>query len=419
MAESAAAAPEGTGGVIARKLAVARDGGGAVANSLILKTLRRSLARAAKELCELPLAVLAARQSNRKPEDLESLLSDDQLLIVLDGPDGRLGAVSLDAPAVTALIQKQTIGVVMGLPGGTRNYTATDAAMCAEFIDDSFGKVTAMLDGHSDKLSFEGYRFGARIADVRSLLLALEAETYRSFELTLDLDGGKLQGKMGIILPDPSTFARNGADDAGLAGLSLGSNMGVMRAELTAVLCRMSLPVSEFTSLQQGDVIPLDQAFLYETDLVAINGQVMATGRLGQLNGARAVRMNQTQMDTGAEEGAFASHTGAELPPPDMGGVPALGMEIAANTLQDPLDGLPPVDLPDPGGLAMDESASIDMDALGSLPPLDGGEAGAAEDMGELLGTGMDGGLDSFDPDEALAEISELAGLGDALPDAS
>lgn len=395
--------------MIARKLAVARDGGGAVANSMVLKALRRSLARAAKELCELPLAVLAARQANLRPEDLGAHLSDDQLLMVLDGPEGRLGAVTMDAATVTALIQRQTIGVVMGMGGSQRNYTSTDAAMCSEFIEDSLDKVTGMLDGHSDRISFEGYRFGARIADVRSLLLAMEAETYRAFDLTLDLDAGKLQGKMGIILPDPSTFETKDGE-GGLLSLSLGSNMGVMRAEMSAVLCRFRLPLSEFTSLKEGDVVPLDSAFLYETELVGINGQTIASGRLGQLNGARAIRLNVGIEGASAsgEPPAFSSDmAGSALPAPDMmGGAEPMGMDIAANTLQDPA-GLPPMgDLPAMNELpAMDELPAMgDMPAMGDLPPL----GDLPEGGGELLGAGLDG----FNPDDALAEISELAGLG-------
>ncbi len=387
---------------------------------MVLKALRRSLARAAKELCELPVAVLAARQANVGPEDLKRHLADENLLIVLDGPEGRIGAVTMDPASVTALIQRQTIGVVMGMAGGERNYTSTDAAMCAEFIDDSLSKVTMMLEGHSDRKSFEGYRFGARIGDVRSLLLAMEAEAYRVFDLTLDLDAGKMQGKMGIILPDPSTFQNKDSDD-GMAGMSLGSNLGAMRAELQAVLCRFRLPLSEFTDLKEGDMVPLDSAFLYETELIGINGQVISAGRLGQLNGSRAIRLNVSDDDPdggpmgGGDMLAFSSDAGHSLPAPD----PApMGLGIAANTLQDAGADFPSADL-SMGDMPMGDAPMGDLPMgdmpMGDLPdmglPATGLEMDGAGGSDALLGAGLGGGLDSFNPDDALAEISELAGL--------
>ena len=78
-------------GGLARKLAASKEGTAGTGGSLTLKALRRSVARAAEDLCELPMAVIAARQTNRVPEDLTGLLSDKHLLVVLDCPEGRIG----------------------------------------------------------------------------------------------------------------------------------------------------------------------------------------------------------------------------------------------------------------------------------------------------------------------------------------
>ncbi|CUH86172.1 flagellar motor switch protein FliM [Phaeobacter sp. CECT 5382] len=434
---------------LARKLAASKEGKGNLNASHTLKALRRSLARAASEQCDLPLAVLAARQSNRIPEDLAEVLSDKDLLVVLDGPGGRIGAVTMDAPLVTALIQKQTIGQVMGKAPSERNYTPTDAAMTSEFLEKAFGKVVAMLDGQKDQLIFSGYRFGAQIEDVRSLALGLEAEDYRLITLNVDLAIGAMQGVMNLILPEPTP------EDLGLSGgpngPSLGSNLGAMRAELSAVLCKVRVPLNEFSKLKVGEMLPLDQAFLYETDLISIGGQSIAQGRLGQMNGARAVRLNEgygkeTPALLGADA-AFADGVGAEMPAalPPMDEPAPLDLGIAAQDLQDPLDdgmGLPPLGGMDPagglemgdmgdmgglggdlggdfggglgGGLGMDSAPMGDLPALGDLPsgvdPL-----GGADDLGGLMDPLGGEGFDQFNPDDAAAEISKLAGLeGDA-----
>ena len=75
----AAEAGSGRQSVLARKLAATKEGAGGLTSSLTLKALRRSVARAAADLCDLPMAVLAARQSNRLSDDLAGQLSDKDL----------------------------------------------------------------------------------------------------------------------------------------------------------------------------------------------------------------------------------------------------------------------------------------------------------------------------------------------------
>ncbi|AZV80370.1 FliM/FliN family flagellar motor switch protein [Parasedimentitalea marina] len=417
---------EGSAGVLARKLAAAREGAGGISNSATLKVLRRSLARAAADLCELPLAVIAARQLNSIPEDLGRYLSDEKLLVVLDGPNGRIGAASLDAPTVTALIQQQTMGQVMGKAPTERHYTSTDAAMTADFIDRTFAKAVSMLNGQADLNLFEGFRFGARIEDVRSLLLGLESEDYRVIELTLDLSSGAMQGSITLILPEP-TLADLGQD--GIDGLdygpSLGNGMGSMRVELSAVLCKMQVPISKFSSLQIGDVLQLDQAFLYETDLVSISGQSISGGRLGQINGARAVRLSDANAvpASGAADGiAFTSEGGPEMTMDHNPEQQGMGLGIAAQTLQDPMDEFGAGPMADMGDLPMADIGDLPMTGMGDLPMADMVDlpmadmvdlpmAGMGDDMPALLGANAMSDLGEFDQNEALAEISELAGL--------
>jgi flagellar motor switch protein FliM len=431
----------GTGGsdVLARKLAASKDGAPGLNGSLTLKALRRSLARAASEQCDLPLAVLAARQFNRSPEDLVASLSDKHLLVVLDGPGGRIGAVTMDAALVTALIQKQTIGQIMGKAPSERHYTPTDAAMTAEFLEKAFGKVVAMLAGHKDQVIFSGYRYGAQIEDVRSLVLGLEAEDYRLITLNVDLAIGAMQGVLNLILPEPT------AEELGLSGSppgpSLASGMGAMRAELAAVLCKVRVPLNEFSALKVGGILPLDQAFLYETDLISIGGQVIAKGRLGQLNGSRAVRLNERKHDQQPDlmdmSDGFADGVGGDAAPAlSLMDEPApLSLGIAAEDLQDPLDdgmgfgGPGALDMgglggdPDPAGLGGDlDPAGLgsDFDPAGLGGDLGdfGGDLGA--DLGADLGLdaapmgdfpSLGDGMDQFNPDDAAAEISKLAGL--------
>lgn len=417
-------------GGLARKLAATKEDKGRVGGSLTLKSLRRSVARAAEDLCELPMAVIAARQTNRIPEDLSAHLSNKNLLVVLDCPAGRIGAATFDAATVTALIQKQTMGAVLGMSGDERNYTPTDAAMVAEFLEKMFGKVTTMLQDQADLRIFAGYRFGAQIEDVRTLVLGMEADDYRVINLNVDLDCGKMQGEICLVLPEPSVEDLSEAEQ--IRGPRLGAGVGTMRAELSAVLCKMKMPLRDFTTLKVGDMVPLDQAYLYETDLLAINGQSIAKGRLGQISGARAVRLNEGQaVRLGDQDATFSMQmAGSAEPAGDAG----MGLSIAAQGLQEPGMGMAGGDLGgDLGGglggdLGGDLGGGLGGDLGGGLGgDLGGGMPGLPDDLPMDLGGDLGGGLggdlppmgdlDSFNPDDTAAEISELAGLPSELPE--
>ncbi len=403
----------GAGNALARKLAATKDGTGGLSGSLMLRALRRSLARSAADLCELPLGVIAARQCQSTPEDLTEHLDDSNLLIVLDGPDTRMGAASLDAALVTALIQQQTMGQVLSSGPQERSYTPTDAAMMADFLDTSLAKVTSLLAEEPERHIFDGYAFGAQIDEVRKLVLGLEAEDYRVIRVTLDLAGGQLQGELVLVLPEPVPEGDNVAE---LAGGSLGNSMGSMRAELSAVLCKMRVPLNQLSALNVGDMLPLDQAFLYETDLLSISGQSIAQGRLGQMNGARAVMLNlpKTKLVSDLDDGAgFGDALGGAAIADEP---PTLDLEIAAQGVQDPMDmggdlggGLGDLggDLGDLGGGLDDLGGGLD-DLAGDLGDL--GDFGG--DLGDLPPLGDD--LGDFSADQAAIEISDLAGLDSA-----
>ena len=60
---------------------------------------------------------------------------------------------------------------------------------------------------------------------------------------------------------------------------------------MNAVLCSVSLPLSEAQKLKPGDLIPLPPEALDAVEFIAGSGDAVAGGRLGQMNGMRAVRL--------------------------------------------------------------------------------------------------------------------------------
>lgn len=364
---------EQTGSAVQLKLAAASSGS-QVGERTALRALRLGFARAAAAVCDLPLAVIGATQRRAGSDDVADYIRDDWLLLLLDGPNCQIGALLLCPDSIAALIQHQTMGKVSGSATSARAFTETDAAIVAPLVDAMLAKARDLVQVATDVQCLTGYSFGARSEDARSLSLTLEADRYRVFELSLDFAGGIVQGSACLILPDPPEpeTAKSKAD----SGPRLDKAVGAAPAELKAVICRMRMTLAELSALAPGDVLPLANGRIDKTELLAISGQRITTGRLGQAGGFRAVRLAGYLAQLTADPSNFDTSLG--LPAPDP--------KSAANSMI--LDGTVL-------NAAEADTASADLSAL------------MDDDSDSLFA-----GLSAHD---AAIEISELAGL--PLPD--
>ncbi len=362
-----------TDSTIQRKLAVARDEGQGAPRS-ILRAMRLGLARAAADTLDLPMTVIGATQCRRPQDSLQDTVPEDRLYVLLSGPDGLLGGACLDRVCVTSVIQQQTMGTVFAGPAGERAFTGTDAAMVAPLIDTFLPRARDLSEASLDRLCLGGYQTAARAEDRRNLILSLEYESFRLFDLTVEIGGGVAQGQITLILPDQPEPKDSVAE--GLAELSgLEKSFGVMRAELTAVISRVQLPLSAFAGMQPGDLLPLIGDKLDKTEVLTIEGQKIAIGRLGQCRGMRALRLNERlpELEPPNSDAGFSEH-----------GTP----EATALTLVDP-------DI-------IEHTSSVEIAA----DTVDSGAMGTVQSAPET-----DQNFAHLSPEQAVAEISELAGL--------
>lgn len=361
-----------------RKLAHAGETAAPAGDRSALRALRRALARTASDSLELALTVIGATQSRAAQDQVLRYLDDDRLMLLLDGPDGLSGAATLDLALTAALIQQQTTGKVSPNPAVARAFTETDAALAAPLIQTMLRQGAELTQVAADRACLEGYGFGARAEEAQSLALTLDSELFRVFELTIDIAGGLHQGTIGLILPERDAALASPVEPASAPrkGPSLGDRIMRAPAQLSAVLCRVQLPLAKLTGMQPGEVLHLPPLRLDQTELIAISGECVSAGRLGQVDGFRAIRLNETAPPAGAgstfdpvsdnDAGAIASRTARQLVQRDMP-----GLLSADGTLPDP------------------KSRS-------------GAEADRQEDVM----------LSDMTADQAAAEISQLAGLG-------
>ncbi|KUF10420.1 flagellar motor switch protein FliM [Pseudoponticoccus marisrubri] len=307
------------------------------------KALRRALSRTADVLWDLALVTQAVGIDTRDQDGVIAGLGPHDLLLLLDGPEGAVGLAAIDRAVMTGLVEVQTIQQVTQMPVDTdRVLTQTDAAMMAPLIDGALERMAANLEDHPLHPQIEGYRFGAMIEDARAAGLLLDAASYRVFRTEVDLALGRRRGPLTVVLPErprrAGTASTDAADSAPHEEL-----LARVPARLDVVLTRLTLPLNRARTLQPGDLLHLPQDTLGRVEITAGGGQMVARGRLGQMNGMRAVRLDWPAPKRAADPSERAGES-EEAPPPEAPADPP--KQDATPAQAESLPDLPPLDLP-------------------------------------------------------------------------
>lgn len=408
------------------------------------KGMRLALARVADELLDMPLAMIGAVVQPVLGEDLAEKLSDQALLLQMDGPLRARGAVMLDQALVGGLIQQQTLGLVREHDGTDRTMTRTDAAMCAPLVDALLARVSPMLDDESERKLIEDFRFGIKAEDVRSLCISLDAREYTSIRLTIDVAQGARQGEMVFFFPvqdgsDVGLEDALGLDGAAVQRPQLVDTVMMVEAVLEMVVCNVPMTLDAVHALKPGDVLALPSGHFPNVTMTTRTGRIVGRGTVGQVDGVRAVKPKEKPrhanqpMRRMADEDALdvphitlpgqdrrrATQEGGPAPVgfdtdlpgmDDLSGLAPVGADIA---LPD-LDGLPSLgetgDASVPDGLDLPDLP--DLDGLPDLPDLDAQQGDAAP---APIGP-EDADIPALDDLPDLADLPDLSDLPDLPP---
>src|SRR6056297_2645205 len=296
------------------------------------RALGRGLSIAADALWGLGLAVEASDDISLRAERVRDRMEDDALLILLENDAGPCGLAAFDRALVTGLIEVQTLGKVTRLPTDTRRYTPTDAAMMAPLLDAALPRFASMLAGQPG--------------------LALDAARYHLTEFDVSLAQDTRRGRAHFLFPEPPEPAEDASPPAA------GKHQAVLRlvpARMQAVLTRVHLPLHKAQALKAGDVLPISSQAVTSATLVVQGGHIAARGKLGQINGFRAVRIG---WDGSPFHQASASKPAADPGPVDADphrvplatSLPVPAADLAPDgQLEKALEDLRP-DLPEPLG---------------------------------------------------------------------
>ena len=296
------AAEHGAGGlageIIRKKVAAGRSNqpeGGPGAD----RAWRLALARAANDILALPLEVARLSVNRRSLAEFLELAPERALIAVLEGPAEGLGILMLSPPVLSAMIEMQTIGRVSSSAPPVRKPTRTDASMVADMIDQALQELESGLESDPDLIWAGGFHYASFLEDPRPLGLLLEEEHYRVLQAELRLGNGAKSGAVMLALPaegrgrapKPAPTATPAPVAAALFSKALSDQLMRTEADIAAVLHRFTVPLSFVMALKSGDLVPLSTAALDRIVLEGLDGRPLASGRLGQNRGMRAVRL--------------------------------------------------------------------------------------------------------------------------------
>ena len=257
------------------------------------RALRLALGQTAETDLGFPVMVSSIERLRTDHGSLMALVDPSGLMICIEAPDGSRGAVLLDLQLITALVECQTIGMVLSRPASARKTTRTDAAVSMPLIDGTLTRFETALQQAGGFDWTSGFRFSQWIGEKRGLGVALNAVTYDLFNMVLDIGEDGRVGDVVIALPVVAKHDAPKPAPKAPKGESLRDRVMRAQTNLTAVLCHKHMPLQQITSLKPGDVLTIPASALSDVSLVAGTDRtrVVANGALGQLSGQRAFRM--------------------------------------------------------------------------------------------------------------------------------
>jgi flagellar motor switch protein FliM len=381
-AQAAGTKPDG--GVLRARVERVRQQMAAVAGGTVEQAWDMALRRAAQETISLRMDVTQCRLQLLSLTELLEMPGARSFIGILDGPAEAMGVIILSPEVLAGLVEVQTVGTVTSHPPMARKPTRTDAAMVAGFFDSALTELDIALATRAESIWASGFRYASFLDDPRPLALMLEDSSWQVAEAEVSLAGGAKAGRILLALPAKGR-GKKGAEANGKATLAaaqfkadLREQIGHATATLEAVLVRMQVDLSELMALGVEDVLPLFGGSLDTVQLETLDGRRVATARLGQARGMRALRimrLDDGQADDAPVDPVLASAQTQFLPRGAQAGnaAPRMTTDVSNDpaSMSDLMSGLMS-DIGDPQFPALDETYALDgVDGLDGLAGLE------------------------------------------------
>ncbi len=357
------------------------------------KALRLSLAKAGQEVLGQVVTGSGIEELKLSIPKIAENLPEGALVLEMTGPRGCKGLLALDKALVCAITESLTIGRVSGGAVPERAPSRTDALLCRKFLVLVMTLFAARLVGHPAADWATGFVPEDPVPDLRRLPVMMDDVAYRMLAMEVDFAMGARIGQICIIvpwagaeeIPVPVEELPPPEESEAAWREKLEKSVMASKLDLHAVLCRKTLSLKEVQELEIGSFIRIPTDSIGHTVLEAADGTELFRGRLGELNGNKAILVEESLIDGMQAADGGDGDAGEEAA--SMGGLSMIDAmsnaspgDMTLPTFEDePEPELPPLDLdaleagegfPEMGGdefPAMD-LGSLNMDDLDDLP---------------------------------------------------
>lgn len=241
--------------------------------------------RDAGKLIDLKVEVSGLNISEASEEELLAALLPDDLCFLLHASGRDSGVCVVSAGLWAGIVENLIFGQVTDSKPEERKPTQTDAAIVGEMLDRWLSSADRECSEAGMPIGLNGYRRDQALISARACELEIEPGGFDVTRISLSLGEGVKTGSLTVYLPqirekvvhDTKAIMRR--------------NVHEIAPPLSAILTRRSISYDHVQALQVGDVIDIPLSAMSEVALEAKDGSTVTKGRLGQMNGLRAVRL--------------------------------------------------------------------------------------------------------------------------------
>ncbi|CAN0599295.1 unnamed protein product, partial [Ectocarpus sp. 12 AP-2014] len=261
----------------------------ALADCAVETLLRKTMPRDADTLFSLDLIVDEVEFSATDKDSLIKGLTEPELVYRLTNDKGAGGLCIVSPELLAGLIEIQLYGYVSKSEVVERRPTRTDGIVAASLVDAwmTTALAVAELEG-MEPLPFEGFKRGEGVLDQRNAGLLIEPVRYTKMSVKMTLGDEAKTGMLHLAWPERVQI--EGSEER--LSKQMQRRLVDIEAPLKVILTRLSLPMERVRGLAVDDLINVPVDALVSVKLEGIDGTPVCTGRLGQVNGMRAVRLN-------------------------------------------------------------------------------------------------------------------------------
>ena len=282
--------------------------------------------------------------------DVIAALGPCDLTYAMKSDEGPPGLCSVSAGLLSGLIEVRVSGRVSNADTPDRVPTRTDGVVASDIVDRwvSTARAEARAQDIADRLPFRDYFRSDSLLGGRNAELALDPGEFRTLQIELNLSGGAKSGSLFFAIPAARAKNRgaegNTAEEFRCAVIQ-------NEARLNVILARLPRSIAEVRRMAVGDVLEIPIETLRAVTVEGMDGTAVATGRLGQLGGQKAVRVEAPEIVPESDEAVLEFLSTAVGPAADLA--------IGAN------------DLPEmPGATELSCDAVAPDASIGELPEL-------------------------------------------------